>query len=513
VKKIVECVPNFSEGRRRKVVDAIAAALASLPGAALLDVEMDAAHNRCVLSVAGDPMAVAGGVIAAVGKAAELIDLRRHKGEHPRMGAADVIPFVPISGMSMEDCIRLSSQVGEEIAGRYQIPVYLYEQAARVPARQDLAFVRRGGFEAIREEIRTNPERKPDFGPAEVHPSAGATAVGARFPLIAYNIYLNTPDVEIARAVARAVRFSGGGLRYVKALGMEIRERNQVQVSMNLTNFEGTPLFTVFETVVREAARFGVSVASSEIVGLVPQRALDACAGHYLHLENLSANLILENRLREALPREPGMSEFVAGVAAPDAVPGGGSVAALAGVLGAALGEMVAGLTEGKTIYQSVAERIRSIHRLLSEMRSSLQELVQEDGAAYTGVMAAHRLPRQTAEEESVRAQEIERAMRAATEVPLRTARLAGNALDQLAILVEIGNRHAQSDAAAGAQLAFAALKGAQYSILVNISGIADRPFAEACRREAEEIASHGQDKLSRVEAQLEKWGRDPISR
>jgi glutamate formiminotransferase len=273
----------------------------------------------------------------------EFIDLRQHQGEHPRMGAADVIPFIPISGLTMEECIELSVKIAQEIAEKYRIPVYLYEKSARIAARQDLAQVRKGEFEVIREEIRTNPDRRPDFGPREVHPSAGVTAVGARYPLIAYNVYLNTPDLKIAQAIARVIRHSSGGLRYVKALGFEIKDRNQVQVSINLTNYEGTSIFRAFEMVCREAQRFGVSVASSEIVGLVPQKALDACGEYYLRLENFDAKQILENRLSAVLPgaEEKTLNHFLSRVAAAEAVPGGGSVAALAGSL-AAVWEMVA---------------------------------------------------------------------------------------------------------------------------------------------------------------------------
>jgi len=501
VKKIVECVPNFSEGRRKGVVDALMAALTRFPGVALLDSEMDAAHHRCVISVAGEPQALARGVVESVGKARDLIDLRQHQGEHPRMGAADVIPFIPIAGVTIEDCIQLSLKVGEEIASRYQIPVYLYEQSARIPARQDLAYVRRGEFERIREEIRTNPERKPDFGPSEVHPSAGATAVGARFPLVAYNIYLNTSNIKVAQSIARAIRFSSGGLRYVKALGFEIKERNQVQVSMNLTNFEATPVFRVFEMVVREAERHGVTVASSEIVGLVPQKALDACADFYLRLENFSSNQILENRLVDALPQGPALAEFVSSVASPEAVPGGGSVAAHAASLAAALGEMVAGLTEGRKKYLAVEERVRGIRQRLGEARSELQTLVQEDSEAYMGVMAAARLPKETSGEKTARAEALEQTTRVATEVPLRTARCAAEVLGSLAVLAEIGNQNARSDAAAGAQLAFAALKGAQYNVLINIPGLGDRELAEACRHEADDLARKGQDALQKIDA------------
>ena len=308
-----------------------------MPGVALLDSEMDAAHNRCVISIAGEPNAVARGVVDAVGKAAELIDLRQHRGEHPRMGATDVVPFIPISGMSIEDCVQLSLEVAEEIASRHKIPVYLYEQSARIPARQDLAYVRRGEFEGIRDEIRTNPERKPDFGRRSAPDCRRNRGRGA-LPLIAYNIYLNTPDLKIAQAIARAIRFSSGGLRYVKALGFEIKERNQVQVSMNLTNFEATPVFRVFEMVAREAERFGVSRRVERDRGPGAAKGAQCLRGF------LSAAGEFQRQSDPGKPFErspaPGRSvtEFVSGVASPEAVPGGGSVAAHAASLAAALG-------------------------------------------------------------------------------------------------------------------------------------------------------------------------------
>jgi glutamate formiminotransferase/formiminotetrahydrofolate cyclodeaminase len=500
VKRIVECVPNFSEGQRREVVDALAAVLTSVPGVALLDSEMDAAHNRSVISIAGEPEAVAAAVFAGVAKAAELIDLRRHKGEHPRMGAADVIPFIPIAGVTMEECVRLSEKVAEQIAGRLRIPVYLYEQSARIEARRDLAYVRRGEFEGIREEIAANPDRKPDFGPLEVHPSAGATAVGARFPLVAYNVYLRSSDLKVAQAIAKAVRFSGGGLRYVKALGFEIKDRNQVQVSMNLTNYEGTPVFRAYEMVAREAERFGVSVVSSEIVGLVPQKALNACAENFLRLEGFGENQILENRLEAALKHEPGMEEFISTVASSEPVPGGGSVSALAGSLAAALGEMVAALTEGRKKYESVDGQVRELHLKLSAARGALQELAREDAVAYQQVMRAMKLPKESAEEKTARAAAIEQATRSATEVPLRTARTAAMVIAHLEILARIGNTNARSDAAVGAQLACAAIKGAQYNVLINLPGLKDAAFAESCRSEAAALARDGQAALQRID-------------
>jgi glutamate formiminotransferase / formiminotetrahydrofolate cyclodeaminase len=502
LKRIIECVPNFSEGRRKEAVDSLAAALTSAPGVALLDIGMDAAHNRCVISIAGDPEGVAKGVIAAVGKAVELIDLRQHQGEHPRMGAADVIPFIPIADTTIEDCVELSVRVAQALAERYGIPIYLYEQSARIPARQDLAYVRKGQFEGIREEIRTNPERKPDFGPCEVHVSAGATAVGARYPLIAYNIYLHSNDLRIAREIARSIRFSNGGLPFLKALGFEIKERNQVQVSMNLIHYEATPLFRVFDLVAREAERYGVSIASSEIVGLVPQKALDSSAEYYLHLENFSRDQVLENRLSEALKPEPGLEAFISSVAdTSPLLPGGGSVAALAGSLAAALGEMMSSLTEGRERFASVDSQIRKIHTRLTGLRDSLRLLVEEDSAAFKSVMDARKLPRDSEEQKAARAEAIDRAVVAATKTPLRTAYAAAEVLDCLRILVEAGNPNARSDAATGAQIAYASLKGAQYNVLENVRGIRDKAFAEKCRTEVLDLVRRGQRILQEVDS------------
>ncbi len=297
--KIVECVPNFSEGRRKEVVDAIVAAITSVPGVKLLDKEMDPDHNRAVITFIGSPEAVKEAAFRGTAKATELIDLNKHQGEHPRIGATDVIPFVPISGVTMEECVKLAEELGERIANELKIPVYLYEEAARVPERKNLANIRKGEFEGLREEIKTNPARAPDFGPREVHPTAGATVVGARMPLIAFNVNLGTNNLEIAKQIARAVRHSGGGLRYVKALGFEIKERGIVQVSMNMTNYQGTPLFRAFELIKREAQRYGVPVIGSEIVGLVPLQALIDVADFYLQLENFTNTQILDLRLFE----------------------------------------------------------------------------------------------------------------------------------------------------------------------------------------------------------------------
>lgn len=294
---IIECIPNVSEGRDAAAVEAIAAAIRAVPGARLLDVSSDAAHNRSVLTFVGDRPAVRAAVLALCDAAILRIDLAKHRGEHPRMGAVDVVPFVPIRGASVEDCVALSREVGEEI-GRRGIPVYLYEDSASAEHRRNLAEIRKGEFEGFPEKMK-DPKWKPDFGPAEPHPTAGVVAVGARAPLIAYNINLATRDLAVADRIARAIRHIGGGFRYVKAMGVELKDRGQVQVSINMTNFRKTPLHRVFECVKSEAERSGVSIVGSEIVGLTPADALFAAAEHYLRIEKFSSAQVLEMRLLE----------------------------------------------------------------------------------------------------------------------------------------------------------------------------------------------------------------------
>lgn len=303
VEKLVECVPNFSEGRDPVKVRAIAGAIASVAGVLLLDTQSDPDHNRSVFTLAGPPEAVVEAAVRSAGAAVELIDLNHHEGVHPRIGALDVVPFVPLRGVTLEDCAQCAARAGEQIWQRYRVPVYLYEAAARRPDRVNLAAVRRGQFEGLREEVTLNPDRAPDIGGPRLHPTAGATAVGARKIMIACNVQLGTPDVAIARKIASKIRFSSGGLPHVKAMGVLLASRNLAQVSMNLTDFEQTPPHEVFEAVEREAAHYGVPVAGAEIIGLIPQKALDMAAGHDLQLENFHSGMILEHRLAEATRR------------------------------------------------------------------------------------------------------------------------------------------------------------------------------------------------------------------
>src|SRR5499433_1293485 len=429
---LVESVPNFSEGRNKAVVDAIVEAM-KMPGVYLLDREMDADHNRSVITLLGDRESIADAVIRGVGRAADLIDLTHHQGAHPRIGATDVVPFIPIEGVTIEDCVAISRRVGEEIWKRFSIPVYLYEAAATKPERQNLEDIRRGQFEGLREDIARDPARKPDFGEARIHPTAGATVVGARKALIAYNVFLNTPDVSIAKKIAKAVRFSSGGMRFVKGAGFLVR--GVAQVSMNLTDFEQTPVHRVFEMVKREAARYGVLPTSSEIVGLIPKKALEQAAEWFLQVENFDSSLILENRLTAIMGGKAavgglraGVEPFVEQLAAPTATPGGGSAAAASGAMAAGLANMVAAMSRGKKAYLQYERELSEAIARLSQLREELKAAIDADAESYNSVMKAYKQAKESSDGNEM----IQAALKLATGVPLGVAEKA-KTIEQIA--------------------------------------------------------------------------------
>jgi glutamate formiminotransferase len=471
-KTLVECVPNFSEGRDPAKVDAIVAAM-KIPGVYLLDREMDSDHNRCVITLIGEREAIAEAAILGVGKAAELIDLTRHQGAHPRMGAADVVPFIPIDGVTIEDCVAMAKHVAAEIARRFQIPTYLYEAAAATPERQNLENIRRGQFEGIRDEIATNPARKPDFGEPRVHPTAGATVVGARKPLVAYNIFLNTADVSIAKKIAKAVRFSSGGLRYVKGAGFLVR--GQAQVSMNLTDFEQTPIHRVFEFVKREAERYGCVPVSSEIVGLIPKLALEQAAEWFLQVENFDSSLILENRLAAVMSGKvavgglcAGIEPFIEQLAAPMATPGGGSAAAAAGAMAAGLAGMVASMSRGKKAYLQYESQLSEAIAHLATLREELKSAIDADAESYNLVMQAYK----SAKESADGGKAINAALREATSVPLGVAKRAVEVACIAVSLKAISSPNMISDLTTAIALTRAALEGALANVAINLDSI-----------------------------------------
>ncbi|HWR37082.1 MAG TPA: glutamate formimidoyltransferase [Clostridia bacterium] len=479
---LVECVPNFSEGRDKAKIDAIIEAM-KMDGVYLLDREMDADHNRCVVTLVGEREPMMEAVLRGVGRASELIDLTKHQGAHPRMGATDVVPFIPIEGLTIEDCVQMAKQVGEQIWKRFQIPVYLYEAAAQRPERTNLENIRRGQFEGIRDDIGTNPDRRPDFGEPRVHPTAGATVVGARKFLVAYNVYLNTTDVDVAKKVGKAVRFSNGGLRYVKGMGIPVR--GLAQVSMNLTDTDQTPIARVYEFVKREAARYGVMPLSSEIVGLIPKKSLEDAAEWFLQIENFDSSLILENRLAAVMGGKmavgglrAGIEPFVEQLAAPTAVPGGGSASAAAGAMAAALGAMVAGMSRGKKAYaQYEAEHSQAIARL-SAIREELKTAVDEDAEAYRALVAAFKAARDNPNGAGA----VNAATRQAINVPLRVAERAREIGEIVNSLKPITNPKMASDLTVATSLSNAALEGALANVEINLEGFEDEAFASQVR-------------------------------
>jgi len=488
---LVECVPNFSEGRDISKVDAIVDAM-KMPGVYLLDREMDADHNRCVITIVGEREAIQEAAIRAVGKAAELIDLNQHSGAHPRMGAADVVPFIPIDGVTIEDCVAMANHVGEEIWKRFQIPVYLYEAAARTPERQGLENVRRGQFEGIRAEIATNPARRPDFGELRVHPTAGATVVGARKFLIAYNVFLNTPDLDIAKKVAKAVRFSSGGMRFVKGAGFLVR--GLAQVSMNLTDFEQTPIHRVFEFVKREAARYGAMPVSSEIVGLIPKKALEDAAQWFLQVESFDSSLILENRLTAVMGGKmavggmrAGVEPFVEQLAAPTATPGGGSASAAAGAMAAGLATMVASMARGKKAYLQYESQLSAAIASLAPLREQLKAAIDADAESYSSVMKAYKAAR--ADEKSGNAL-IESALKKATAVPLAVAEKSQEVSRIVKSLEPITNPNMKSDLTTALALAEASINGALANVDINLASLGDQAFAAEVRQRTARIRS-----------------------
>jgi glutamate formiminotransferase / formiminotetrahydrofolate cyclodeaminase len=497
MRRLVECVPNFSEGRDPAKVDALVATMLSVNGVHLLDREHDADHNRCVITLAGEPEAVAEAALRGVGKALELIDLTKHTGAHPRMGATDVVPFIPIEGVTIEDCVALAKKVGRTIWERYRIPVYFYEAAAQRPERTNLENIRKGQFEGLREEVQTNPDRAPDVGEPRLHPTAGAVVVGARKFLIAYNINLNTPDVEIATRIAKNIRFSNGGLRYVKAMGVDLRARRLAQVSINLTDFEQTPIHRVFEMVKREAERYGVSIVGSEIVGLVPKRAIEMTSDFYLQLENFSPAQVLENRLADSLAGIPADATgkltalarpFLDAVAQPTAAPGGGSVAALAGALAASLGQMVAGLSRKKKSQTPYLEHLSEAVVDFQEAADFLATAIDRDATSFESVMASYRLPQGTPEEQGRRDAEIQQALRCAATVPMEVARKATEIYEQLRQLEAISSPAMLSDLRVGRLMAAAAARGALENVAINLESITDAEFANAMSAESASI-------------------------
>ena len=465
--QLVECVPNFSEGRDPAILGALRAAIAGVAGVQLLDVQSDPAHNRSVFTLVGSPDATVEAALAAMRVAAQRIDLTKHSGEHPRMGATDVVPFVPVSGVTMDDCVALAKRLGERAAKELQIPVFLYARAATRPDRVLLPDVRKGEFEGMR-----GRQLEPDFGPNRVHPTAGATAIGARPFLVAFNVYLDTQDIAVAKEIAKQIRTSSGGLPGVQASGFIVD--GLAQVSMNLLDIDITSPAVVFNAIKVRAEKKGVGIQKSEIVGLIPERALIGAAETILKLSS-AADHVLETKIRTAAPSGPSLDGWIDELASGAPTPGGGSAAALAWTLAAALVAMVARLTVGRKAYAAVDAQARAILEEAEQLRVELRRLVDEDAGAYAGVTRAYKIPK----DDPGRAQAIDDALLAAARPPAEVVKRGRRLLALAQTIEQIGNKNAVSDARVAGMLARTAIDGATENVNANLAGMSEAARAK----------------------------------
>jgi glutamate formiminotransferase/formiminotetrahydrofolate cyclodeaminase len=544
MKKIVECVPNFSEGRDMVVIGKITDEIKKVPGVELLDVDPGKDTNRTVVTFAGDPDAALEAAFQAIKKAAELIDMSKQHGAHPRMGATDVCPFVPVSGVTMDDCVAIAKKLGQRVAEELQIPVYLYEEAAASEERRSLAYIREGEYEALPEKLK-KPEFKPDFGAPLFNAKSGATVIGAREFLIAYNVNLNTRDVKIARKIANRIREKGrsvtnketgvkeqepGTLKAVRAVGWYIPEYNMAQISVNLLNYKMTPLYQVFEECDKFAREFGVRVTGSELVGLIPLEAMLETGRHFLQLQDVSTGVSEKEMVRVAVHslglaelnpfnsehkiieyklRKKGrlasmnLYEFADELASDSPAPGGGSVAALNGSLSAGLSAMVGNLTFGKKQYAEVKDIMAEVAGKGQKLKDFFTDAIDKDTEAFDKVMAAFALPKGTPGESAARDLAIQAANKEATLVPFSVLEKTQEAVELALIMAEKGNQNSLSDSGVAGLTAAAAAEGALYNIMINLAGINDETFKTDIAQKAAQINAKVQEIAARVKQVL----------
>ncbi|NWF94748.1 MAG: glutamate formimidoyltransferase [Candidatus Thorarchaeota archaeon] len=495
--RIVECVPNFSEGRRKDVIDALAEAIKSVEGVRLLDVEYDSDHNRSVFTFIGEPLRVKEAALKASELAVQSIDLNKHQGAHPRMGAVDVVPFIPLHGVTIGECIELSKEFAQEFSTRCGVPVFLYAKSATRPDRVDLPNIREGEFERLRELIGMDPTKDPDYGPKKIHPTAGCTATGARNFLIAFNCNLNTTDVRVAKECADAVRATTGGFVHVQGIGLDLPKKGMVQVSLNLTHPRRTRIHQVLEAVRTEARRYGATVVETEIVGMIPLFAILDAFKYYVQPERLEESMILDlyymGGAQDPTAKtftEMSLIEFGDEVRRARATPGGGSVAAAMGSFGAGLVCMVTGLSLTGRKFAAVKEEMLEVRHAAEVDRGKLMENVELDSAAFDSVMAAFRLPEESEEDRKKKAQVLEEATKHAAQVPLDTMRHSLKAMHGARVAAEKGNANAITDAGVAAHALMAAIEGAALNVRINLGNIRDRGFTTEMAAEVERIIS-----------------------
>ncbi|MHA2352586.1 MAG: glutamate formimidoyltransferase [Candidatus Thorarchaeota archaeon] len=476
--KVVECVPNFSEGRDKKVIDALSEVIKSVEGVRLLDVEFDPDHNRSVFTFIGEPQQVKNAALKAAELAVEKIDLTKHEGAHPRMGAVDVVPFIPLHGTTIGECIELSKEFAEEFSKKSNVPVFLYSKSASRPDRVDLPNIREGEFEALKDEIGTNPEKEPDYGPNKIHPTAGATATGARNFLIAINFNLSTTNLEVAKVCADAVRGTTGGFVNVQGIGLDLPAKNCVQVSLNLTHPRRTKIHQVLEVVRNEARRFGATVVETEIVGMVPLFALLDALRYYIQPEKLDDSM--------------SMIEFGNQVRRARATPGGGSVAAALGSFGAGLVCMVTGLSLSGRKFAGIKEEMIEHRHACEYDRGVLMDLIEKDSEAFDVVMGTFKLPEETASEKKKKEAATQKATIEAAEVPLKTMHHSFSAMTHAKVAAAKGNINTITDAGVAAYALMAAMEGAALNVRINLGNISDKSFVDKAAKEVDKLLTDG---------------------
>jgi glutamate formiminotransferase/formiminotetrahydrofolate cyclodeaminase len=475
--KLVECIPNFSEGSNFDTIRKIEKAIQSVENIKILDKHSDKDHNRTVITYIGDPDAVQESAFRAIKEASKLIDLDHHQGRHPRIGATDVVPLIPISGIDIIECVEISKKLAERVGSELKIPVYLYEESAILPERKNLEKIRKGEYEVLKQEITTNIERKPDYGPSYLTP-AGATVIGARHPLIAFNVYLDTDDLSKAKSIAKAIRESSGGLKYVKALGMMVG--GLAQVSMNLTNFHETSISRVMMEIFTLATQLDVNIHHSELVGLIPRDALIEASIEQLKIEDFEDSQILENQLdRLNIDQIVQKDEFLEALASDKPTPGGGSAAAYSGAMAAGLVSMVARLTIGKKKYKQVENQMQEILLQSENLRKELLELVNEDANAFEYVMNAFKLPKGDKSLDEIRSKAIKDATIYAAKIPSEVAAASVKVLALAEKTASLANINTISDSGSAGALAFASIRSAAYNVRINLASLAQNETGE----------------------------------
>jgi glutamate formiminotransferase/formiminotetrahydrofolate cyclodeaminase len=493
VENLVECIPNFSEGKDIKVVKELIGIIEK-KGAEVINYHMDEDHNRTVITFIGSFSTCLEAAFVSCKHAQKMIDLRKHKGIHPRIGATDVIPFVPIQGISVEECIEGVKKLGKRIAEELKIPVYLYDKAS--PSNRRLSEIRGKGFEELQSLIKTHPSKVPDFGKKELHPTAGAVSIGVRDYLIAYNINLNTQNVEIAKNIAKIIRSNGGIFRNIKALGFYLEKGKKAQVSINITNYKETSIFRVFEFVKKEAQQWGVEVEESEVVGVIPLDAIVDTAKWYLRLRDFSKEKILEYKLKEKLPYT-----FITNLGKKTSTPGGGAVSALCGAQGAALVKMVCEFTIGKEKYKQWEKDMIKVAKEADKLKNEFLKLAHQDEVVFNNLMEAYKLPKEKESEKKYREKEIQKLLKEATLVPLEVIKKCKQVVELAYECANKGNVYLVSDAGIAAVQGEAGAQSGIYNVKINTPNIKDKKFKEKIEKETEEILKE----ISKLREKVEK--------